>query len=315
MENDLKTSSRVYASRQLHLFWVVDCSSSMRGEKTGVVNNTIQSLLPEIIDEAAENSNVQILIRTLKFSTGASWTTKKPVKIEEYVWQDLEAGGERDLGKAFDLLAKQLDMKKIGEHTCPHIIVLITNGPPTDDYKNGLKRLLITPWGKTAVRIAIPIGQEIDENVLLEFTGSREYILQVNEANRLRKLIRRAFTNISGDIIEHSQDHTDLGKSSVSALLDSNIINEILKICPDVWRESKKFKALLMDYLPNNKRLRNLILISAEEKIPDEIANLKCLNSMNRHYYLKRLIDATGCMEEYAEIIINMWEEALIVKP
>ena len=67
MENDLKTSSRVYASRQLHLFWVVDCSGSMRGEKTGVVNNTIQSLLPVIIDEAAENSNVQILIRTLKF--------------------------------------------------------------------------------------------------------------------------------------------------------------------------------------------------------------------------------------------------------
>ncbi len=92
------------ASRPLHFFWVVDCSGSMYGEKIGTVNNAIQSVLPEMRDVAADNPNAQLLIRTLKFSTGASWLTNSPVKVEDYAWEDLEASGVTDLGKAFDLV-------------------------------------------------------------------------------------------------------------------------------------------------------------------------------------------------------------------
>lgn len=185
------------ASRPLHFFWVVDCSGSMWGEKIGVVNNAIQSVLPEMVDEAADNPNAQLMIRTLKFSTGASWVTESPVKVEEYAWEDLEAAGVTDLGKAFELLSAQLDVKQMGERALPPVIVLLSDGQPTDDYKESLTKFQKLPWAKKAVKIAISIGQDADDDVLLEFTGNRELVLQANNAKMLTKMIKWASTAIS----------------------------------------------------------------------------------------------------------------------
>lgn len=185
------------ASRPLHFFWVVDCSGSMWGEKIGVVNNAIQSVLPDMIDEAANNPNAQLMIRTLKFSTGASWVTANPVKVEEYVWEDLEAGGVTDLGKAFDLLAAQLDVKQMGERALPPVIVLLSDGQPTDDYKKSLEKFQKLPWVRKAVKIAISIGQDADDDVLIEFTGNRELVLQANNSKMLAKMIKWASTAVS----------------------------------------------------------------------------------------------------------------------
>ena len=185
------------ASRPLHFFWVVDCSGSMWGEKIGVVNNAIQSVLPEMMDEAADNPNAQLMIRTLKFATGASWVTANPVKVEDYVWEDLEAGGVTDLGKAFELLSGQLDVKQMGERALPPVIVLLSDGQPTDDYKKSLDKFQKLPWARKAVKIAISIGQDADDDVLLEFTGNRELVLQANNAKMLSKMIKWASTAVS----------------------------------------------------------------------------------------------------------------------
>lgn len=185
------------ATRPLHFFWMVDCSGSMWGEKIGVVNNAIQSVLPEMMDEAEDNPNAQLMIRTLKFSTGASWVTEKPVKVEDYVWEDLEATGVTDLGKAFELLSAQLDIKQMGERALPPVIVLLSDGQPTDDYKKALNKFQKLPWAKKAVKIAISIGQDADDDVLLEFTGNRELVLQANNAKMLAKMIKWASTAVS----------------------------------------------------------------------------------------------------------------------
>lgn len=129
------------ASRPLHFFWMVDCSGSMDGEKIGVVNNAIQNVLPEMVEEAENNPNAQLYVRTLKFSSGASWVTAEPVKVEEYVWEDLNAVGLTDFGKACDLLAAQLSIPPMPERALPPVVVLLSDGQPTDDYKQPLANL------------------------------------------------------------------------------------------------------------------------------------------------------------------------------
>lgn len=98
------------ATRPIHFFWVVDCSGSMYGEKIGIVNNTIQECIPEMRSAADNNPNAQLLIRALQFSSGASWITSSPVPVEDYGWEDMDANGLTELGKAFDLLAAQLSI-------------------------------------------------------------------------------------------------------------------------------------------------------------------------------------------------------------
>ena len=213
------------ASRPLHFFWVVDCSGSMYGEKIGTVNNAIQSVLPEMRDVAADNPNAQLLIRALQFSTGASWVTDSPVKVEDYAWEDLEASGVTDLGKAFDLLSAQLSVDEMGERALPPVIVLLSDGQPTDDYKKSLTKFQKLPWVKKAVKIAISIGQDADDDVLREFTGNMELVLQANNAKDLASMIKWASTAISAvsagasnspqsDGSDNSEEGADSGRSS-----------------------------------------------------------------------------------------------------
>lgn len=197
MAEALKRPGGELASRPLHFFWVVDCSGSMYGEKIGAVNNAIQSTIPEMREAAKDNPNAQLLVRTLKFSTGASWVTSNPVNIDDFDWNDLDAGGVTDLGQAFDMLSAQLTIPPMTDRALPPVIVLLSDGQPTDDYKNGLDKLLHLPWGKKAVRIAISIGQDADDDVLQEFTGNRELVLQANNPEALVKCIKWASTAAS----------------------------------------------------------------------------------------------------------------------
>lgn len=182
------------SKRPLNFFWVVDCSGSMTGEKIAKVNYAIQSTIPDMQQAAADNTNAQLLIQAMKFSTGATWMTSQPVKIEDYTWTDITASGVTDLGKAFDLLAGQLTIPPMSERALPPVIVLLSDGQPTDQYKANLDKLLNLPWGRKAVRIAIAIGNDADRDVLEEFTGNRELVLEANNPQALVAMIKWAST-------------------------------------------------------------------------------------------------------------------------
>jgi DNA repair protein RadC len=51
------------------------------------------------------------------------------------------------------------------------VLVLISDGQPTDNFDVGLKALMESPWGRTAVRIAIAIGEDADHDILQRFTS------------------------------------------------------------------------------------------------------------------------------------------------
>lgn len=197
MAEKMKRPGGELASRPLHFFWIVDCSGSMYGEKIGTVNHAIQSIIPEMVDAASNNPNAQLMIRTLRFATGASWVTSSPIPVEDFAWDDLEAGGVTDLGQAFELLSAQLTIPPMSDRALPPVLVLLSDGQPTDNYKQSLDKLLHLPWGKKAVRIAISIGQDADDTVLTEFTGNRELVLQANNAAMLTKMIKWASTAAS----------------------------------------------------------------------------------------------------------------------
>lgn len=194
MADKLKIPGGALANRPLHFFWMVDCSSSMSGDKIGAVNHAIQECIEPMREEAAGNPNAQLYIRTLKFASGASWVTAEPVPIEEFAWEDVEANSITDLGKAFELLAGQLSMPPMPARALPPVIVLLTDGYPTDDWKRPLEKLLKMPWGKKAVKVAIAIGKDADRSVLEAFTGNPEAVLDAGNPEILTHFIKWAST-------------------------------------------------------------------------------------------------------------------------
>ena len=95
------------------------------------------------------------------------------------------------------MLAAQLTIPPMTDRALPPVIVLLSDGQPTDDYEKSLDKLLHLPWGRKAVRIAISIGQDADDDVLQQFTGNRELVLQANNPQALVKMIKWASTAAS----------------------------------------------------------------------------------------------------------------------
>ena len=123
---------------------------------------------------AEDNPNAQVLVRAVKFSNGAQWHISQPTPVADFAWTDLAAEGETDMGKALQLVAEQLKMPPMSERALPPVLVLVSDGQPTDDFDAGLKALMNEPWGKKAVRIAISIGRDADDEVLQKFIGNTE---------------------------------------------------------------------------------------------------------------------------------------------
>lgn len=184
------------ASRPLHFIWICDCSGSMiENGKMQSLNTAIREAIPHMRQVASDNPNAEVLVRAIQFSDGAQWHISQAVKIDQFEWVDLEAGGLTEMGQAFKLVADQLKMPPMPDRALPPVLVLLSDGVPTDDYTQGLEKLMAQPWGQKAVRIAIAIGQDADLSPLQKFMGNPEsQPLQANNPEALVRLIKWAST-------------------------------------------------------------------------------------------------------------------------
>ncbi len=181
------------ATRPLHFIWIADCSGSMAVDgKIQALNTAIREALPHMRQVADENPNAEVLVRALKFSSGAQWHVSQPTPVADFKWADLQTEGVTDLGRALAMVAEQLRIPPMSDRALPPVLVLISDGQPTDDFNQGLQALLNEPWGKKAVRIAIAIaiaiGEDADTAVLQKFIGHPE--LRPLQANNPEALVR-----------------------------------------------------------------------------------------------------------------------------
>ena len=186
------------ASRPLHFIWICDCSGSMQSDgKIQSLNNAIREAIPHMLRAAEENPHAQVFVRALKFSDGAQWHIAQPTPVADFKWTDLQAGGVTDMGRAMQMAAEQLKIPPMSERALPPVLVLISDGQPTDDFRGSLAELLDIPWGKRAVRIAIAIGDDADHEPLQSFIGNPEIpVLQANNSETLVNYIKWASTAV-----------------------------------------------------------------------------------------------------------------------
>ena len=181
--------------RTMVLFFVVDTSGSMEGKKIGAVNQAIREAVPEI-QELNNGSDALIKIAALEFSSGARWlTTGGPIEAEQYHWRDVDAAGTTDMGAMCKTLNEKLSTKENGfmkeaTGSFAPAIFLLSDGDPTDDWQKELNNLKQNNWFRAAVKIAIAIGDDANKDVLKEFTGNKETVLEVYNPAMLMKMIK-----------------------------------------------------------------------------------------------------------------------------
>jgi uncharacterized protein YegL len=223
--------------RQMVLFFIIDTSGSMEGTKIGEVNNAIREVLPELQDIGG--SDVDLKIACLKFSSGFEWMHSAPVSAESFKWANVAADGVTDFGAACKELADKLSKDKFLNAPSASVapaIFLMSDGEPTDDYKEGIALLHKNNWFKYALKVAVAIGNDANRDVLKEFTGTIEAVITVHTPEALRKMIR--FVSVTSSQIGSKSQPMQNGQveSKQDAMIEQ--IQELQQTDPDLSQTS-----------------------------------------------------------------------------
>ena len=212
------------------LFYVVDTSSSMSGSRIGTLNAAMEESIPLLKEIAQANDDAEIKVAILQFSSGCQWITPEsgPATLEDLNWKDLCAEGITDFGAALLELDKKLSRNvflKSQTGAYAPVILLISDGAPTDNWEKGLAQIKKNNWFKHAIKIAIDIQSGAERSVLEAFTGNSEAVLDAKDTAILKKMIHKVSVRAS-----EFQSHSKQAEESMTSPEEdsANIVNDVV---------------------------------------------------------------------------------------
>lgn len=175
------------------MFFLLDTSGSMEGDKIASLNDAMREMLPDLQDISDRNADALIKLAVLDFAMGTEWVTPFPQELGSFRWQDLEAGGCTDMGEACrelndKLSTSQFLQDKVGNYA--PVIILLSDGEPTDDFDGGLAALRQNKWFNAAIKIALSVGSDANPDTLAKFTGNRELVIPIMGKAMMKRIIR-----------------------------------------------------------------------------------------------------------------------------
>ncbi len=225
--------------KTLVMFYIIDVSRSMRGNKIRTVNSIMRNTIADIRDIGG--SDVDLKIAVMSFSNECEWLYSRPVSVEEFQWRDLQAGGWTNLGAACRELNSKLSRKAFMSSpslSYAPVIILMSDGGPTDDYQKAIYELGKNRWFKYSIKSAIAIGAKANLEKLSVFTGGPDSVLPSNNSESLAKLIK-AVSVVSSQISSRYDplDATDpdLNKQKEFNRCMSEIVNDSDLILESGW--------------------------------------------------------------------------------
>lgn len=232
--------------RQLNLFYLIDTSYSMEGQKIESINQVMPEVINMVADISQNNQdNAKIMVSCLSFNTTSEWMYEMPVEATNFNWTPLTVTGCTQFGEVCKKLEAALHrgskenpgvmFSKTG-HKNPCIIIL-SDGEPTDNWRIEFDKLKHNAWFKAATKLAIAIGNDADPNMLAEFVGNRELVIGVHNIQGLKNMI---------SIVSCSVSRT----GSQSAGTSSLDVNE--QIIQDIKREADKDKTIVVSPTESN---------------------------------------------------------------
>lgn len=177
-------------TKPLPVFILADVSGSMDVEgKIDVLNQAMADMIHsfgEVRDVRAE-----IHVSVLTFGGMRANVHTALTSARDTAWVDMEANGATPMGDAFRLLTELIDDKQtVPSKSYRPIVVLLSDGQPTDAWKEELEKLNQSRAAK-AERMALAIGRDADRGTLLEFVKQdRECLFEAADAAKIRDFFR-----------------------------------------------------------------------------------------------------------------------------
>jgi uncharacterized protein YegL len=179
----------------------------MYGIKIQSLNDSVEYALEAMRTQSKLYPNVEVLVKVVAFDS--SVTPSGFDLLDVFKFSHLRSGADTNMGGALGYVADDLNTV-LREACClPPVIVLVTDGYPTDAWRNGITNfddglgmLLASQHGPKAIRIGVAIGEEVNMDVLKRFIGNEGIpVLQANNAEDLTKFMQWIAKAIGGGVM------------------------------------------------------------------------------------------------------------------
>lgn len=178
-------------ARPMPVIVLADVSGSMSASgKIDALNSAISEMIEAFREE--DDSRAEIHVSVIAFG-GPSASVHKPLcPACQMTWEPLKASGKTPLGEAFDLARTMLeDRDAIPSRAYRPTLVLVSDGVPTDDWRQSLEELLKSERASKAIRFALGIGDDADHETLKAFLSCAEgRVFEAHEARQIKNFFR-----------------------------------------------------------------------------------------------------------------------------
>lgn len=191
-------SFAISTPRPLPVIVLADTSGSM-GENGKI--EALNAALKEMIATFSKESRLRAEIQVGLITFGGKAETHLPLASAHKVTglTELMANGATPMGEAFDFARQLLEDKDlIPSRAYRPVLLLLSDGQPTDDWEAPLKALCQSERGQKATRLAMAIGSDADEAMLRDFANDIEApIFKAHNARDIHRFFRAVTMSIT----------------------------------------------------------------------------------------------------------------------
>lgn len=331
---------RSLQSRRANIYILVENNVMVDSETLTNINIAIGKWIRHIKD-IIHNLNDEYFIRVLPVNDKSKWTSPA-MNIQCFEWVDLALEGEAVPNTAFELLAEELEKCETDRwnYNRPAIVYFAASNT-TCDCEKELKLLEDTLWSNSN-RMAISVGTDANMDYLKKISDNNVIVTRKKFELILAELWNTSCV-VPSILISNEDNHKRLVQVEIDRLYEGifkivdstsilesqciekkvtyglygegqNVVFAILRDYPNSWKDKKRFRALLLDYIPDNKLMQNLIIGCLENSIVTEVYKMlgtaNMLTKVEVINLAKRLVNSYGCQIDYAVEIVNLWLDA-----
>jgi uncharacterized protein YegL len=189
-------------ARPLPVIILADISGSMaENGKIEALNVAVRQMVASFASEPRLRAEIQVGLITFG---GRDAQLHLPL-VSAHAVKDVigfTATGATPMGAAFELARELLeDRDRVPARAYRPVLVLVSDGAPTDNWETPLAALKASERGQKASRIAMAIGADADRHLLAQFANDVEApVFEAHEAQD----IRRFFRAVTMSVVAHS---------------------------------------------------------------------------------------------------------------
>lgn len=189
--------------RALNIFYVLDTSGSMDGIPVATLNRAMEETIEILKEQAKTNADALLKIAVLEFNSDCRWLQEAgPEEAEDFMWQEVKAGGLTEMGEALTELNSKLSRNAfLNSMTGAYlpIIIFMSDGYATSDYKPALDKIRKNKWFARAIKIGFAMSNDADIKMLAEVVGNSEAVVKTNDWELFARLIQ--FSSVTASML------------------------------------------------------------------------------------------------------------------